>query len=215
MDRIPPVGSSDFADWVNGDRSAGIKGSFPPHEAWTAVMEELAYALEQFGFTLDAGDLTQVHELFRLLGKPSASDPPVPPNLPQVVALADGTQSLPNGTVTNLAFQTTERNNFVNGSWDGTVFTVGAGEGGLYAINGGLRVNGTGAGLGVYIKKNGVVRGNFTLGGTGAANHANTIPTWVYVAAGDTLQVAGFQSTGGANNVVANETFATFTQVSV
>jgi len=161
MYRTPPVGSANFADWKDGDRAAGTKGSRVPHRAFTDLIEEIAFALEQFGFTLDPDDLTQVHQLFKLLGQPGPNDPPIAPNLPRMVYYVDGSQGFPDAVATNVSFATEEENNFIDSTFDGVLWTCGPSDGGLLLIMSCMDfVGGAGArGINVHIMKTGVAQG--------------------------------------------------------
>ncbi|GAB5502766.1 hypothetical protein [Pyruvatibacter sp.] len=149
--------------------------------------------------------------------QPEASPASVPrsPNLPQLEAVADGSQLVPSNSETAIAFQTTQKNNFVTSTWDGTTFTVGAGEAGAYTIVGGARFNGTGTGLSTRIFRNAGIIAQMVLGGTGSANHGHTLPAKRRLAVGDTIQIRSSQSTGGSQAAVANESSISITRDSV
>lgn len=201
MDRIPPIGSVNFADWKNGDRAAGIKGSFPPHEAWTDVNEELAYALEQFGFVLDKNDLTQVYELFRRLGSPGPADPPIAPNLPQLVSSADGTQIFPDAVAQDVNCSVIQKNNLINSTYSGSLLTFGSEDEGLYAFVCGTDfVGGAGAfGIQHEIYKSGVVQAlakdNRT--SAGASNLGTNLIAIERVVAGETIRHSASRDDAG------------------
>lgn len=148
---------------------------------------------------------------------PEASPTSVPrsPNLPQLSAVANGTQSVPAAVETVISFQSTPKNNFVSSVWNGSTFTVGNGEAGLYSIVGGARFNGTGTGLSTRIHKNGVTVAQMVVGGTSGANHGQTLPATIRLEVGDVVRLLASQSTGGTQTAVATETFMTITKLSV
>lgn len=68
MDLVAPIGSLDPADWVNGNRAIGLKGSKVPHRAFTDANAEIVDAITRSGQTPDPDDLTQLYQAIKLIG---------------------------------------------------------------------------------------------------------------------------------------------------
>lgn len=120
------------------------------------------------------------------------------------LAARTATQSIGNGTVTNIQFdlESIDDNGFINLGTDNTKITIPANFGGTYtvAFNYAFASNATGFRTGA-LKKNGTAIAGDTrnaVNGTATAGYASTIVT---LAAADYLQVEVAQTSGGSLNI--------------
>lgn len=68
MQYVPPLGSTDpNASYVEGNPSAGIRGSFPTAGGYEAMMREIVNAIASAGLTPNATDLTQLAQAIKAL----------------------------------------------------------------------------------------------------------------------------------------------------
>lgn len=131
-------------------------------------------------------------------------------------AYKSGSQSLSNSTATAISFnvESFDTDAFHDNATNNTRFTVPAGKGGYYLVNGSISYLGNATGLrAAYIYKNGSVA-NYTLQIAAVSAAANTILNFnstIKLVAGDYVELFGWQSSGGSLTVDDKITDTIFT----
>lgn len=191
-------GDTAFADWTNGNRTTGVKGSRPPIEAVTHPMEELVHLVEFAGLTPDNADLQQVRKAIQAMTTEA------------VVSGLDvpgANQSITSGvSATIITYGAADNNTLQHSVWSGSTLTIGAGDEGRWILAARVVVDPAVSNVPMRagIQLNTVEFVGGTNGGAPGYSSAITLAFSRRLEVDDAIRVAVRQDSGSAKNAFVN-----------